>query len=294
MKIAVFGSNGFLGKKICKVMAEAGHEVCGSSVSDDDAEECFKADITDSTDVRKFFDKHSPDVAVNCAAITDVDWCEEHPEESMKVNFLGVKNLADACRESNAKFIHFSSGFVFDGSEGCASEEGNPRKAINKYGEHKLLAEEYIEKNLKDFLILRTIVLYGCNDKTDKINFVSWVLGKLKEGKQFNVVDDQFTNPTLIDDVANAVRELLEKNCKGIFHAVGEECLSRFEFAKIIAAEFGFDAGLISPISSKELSQKAARPKHLCIGTGKIRKEGITLSMAAEGLQRYKKQLKSA
>ena len=276
MKIFLIGSNGFLGKKLTGLP----HEIFTTTHA--------AMDVCDASDVKHFFRRAAPEVAILAAAFTDVDGCEKDRRKAYDINVAGTKNIVEACVQHKTKLVFFSTDYVFDGEKGNYTEEekSNPQ---SHYGKTKLWAEEAIKDSCVDFIIERVSVLYGYNDAHDKQTFEKWVTESLKAKKEIRVVSDQFSCPTLIDDIARATNVLLERGESGVFHVVGSECLSRYHFALNIADVFGFDKNLITPILTEELAQPAPRPKNSCLSTEKIKKRGIEMSDTKTGLKTMKR-----
>jgi len=282
--IAVISASGFLGAKVSRLFKEKSFKVVDTFFPKPEGIEGFELDITDLDAIRAFFEKVSPTIVINCSAVTAVDWCEEHREECFKVNVSGVENLAEACKENNAKLVHFSSAFVFSGRTEKPYTEEDEMNPVNTYSESKAEAEKVVSK-LENFIIIRTTDLYGFNKPGEK-NFVTWVLQNLKEGKGFGVVNDQFSQPALIDDVAKATLDLVNLYEKGIFHIFGTDYLSKYDFAVKIALAFGFDPKLIKPISTAESPLKATRPMKLPMNLEKATRLGIkTVGIDAKQMQ---------
>ncbi len=309
-KVLVIGA-GFLGRKLVEVFSKNGFKVEATSLrkklnkivftisaEDGGIEEPlpanlpFSLDITGKKAVEEFFKKSKPEIVILAASLTNVDYCEEHPEEAEKINVEGTKNVIEECKKSNSKLVFYSTDFVFDGEKGNYSEI-DKTKPLCVYAKTKLEGEKLIEKNLQkeNFLILRTSTLYGFGIDFDKKPFTDWVIESLKSGKKINAVFDQITCPTLIDDLANATLKLVQKKKCGLYHAVGSEAISRFDFAKKIAKIFGLDESLINEIKSSELFQKAKRPKDSSLGISKLENEGIEMSNVEQGLKEMKRQM---
>lgn len=289
MNVLVIGASGFLGRKVFSVFKKAGYNVKGTSFSK--KSEFIKLDITSKSDVIELFKKFKPEVVINCAAITDVDWCESHRKECFEINADAVRNLAEACKDSDAKMIQISTSFVFDGTKTDEYDEAELVSPINIYSESKVQGEKYVQSLLEDYLILRTIVFYGLNNKDDKSTFVKWVIEKLKNNTEVRVVSDQYVNPTLIDDIANAMLSLVKLNQHGIFNVNGSNSLSKYEFALQVADCFGYDKKLILPITSESLNQTAKRPMILRIDVSKLRNLGIETKNTIDGLKEMKRQM---
>jgi dTDP-4-dehydrorhamnose reductase len=261
--ILVTGS-GLLGAEVIRTLGKD-LEVVGTYNSKP-KEGAVRLDITDRDSVFDAVEKIMPVAIIHTAALTDVDYCEDHREEAMAINALGTKNVADAARKFGAKMVYVSTDFVFDGA-GSMYREDDPVNPISYYAYSKLLGEYYV-LGLDNYIIARTSVVYG----NARRNFVTWVRDSLRSGSTIKVVNDQFNTPTLSIDCAEAIRELV-KNCAwGIYHTAGSERVSRYEFATKIAGFYGLDESLIEPITSDVLKQKAKRPMDSSLDTTKVEK----------------------
>lgn len=291
-KICIVGSNGLLGKKFMEKFH--GLEILGTiheSSPTDKNNNLINIDIIKYENLEKIL-KFNPDLLINCAAITNVDYCEQFPDIAYQVNVIGTKNLVKLAKQLECKFVHFSTDGIFSGKNSLYDENDVPNP-INYYGKTKLASENQV-KELNDYLICRTNLLYGYvpnNFRNKKLdyqkpkNFVMWVLHELSKNHQLRIVDDQISNPTLVDNIPQLIFELIEKNLVGIYNTVDLSCLSRFDFAKKIAEAFGYSKSLISPINSIELNQIAPRPKQTCLDCLKIQNQGIKLHSVDESLK---------
>jgi len=275
MRILLTGASGLLGKKVFNYLTKEGFDVIALYHKD--------VDITDYEKLKLFFYKHKPDVVLHLAALTKVDYCEINKEECFNVNIVGTDFVEDLCYELKCKLFFISTDYVFDGKKGDY-KENDERNPINYYGFSKMVGEDLTMK-LPSYVILRTSLLYGYNDKADKVDFVRFVVDNLRKGKIVNAATDLITKPTLIDDVAVAVKKLLDKNAVGIFHCSGSEEISRYDFALKIADFFGLKKELVRPVLSSQLKLKADRPKNSTLDNSKIRKFGVFSSKVMQGLR---------
>ena len=262
MKVLITGSNGLLGQKLVKTFS-SDHQTTGIDLQIESfiPEENFtyqNLSIFQTENLAGFIYTLNPEVVINTAAYTDVDNCEDNKELAWETNVEGVKNLADLCRIMNAKLIQLSTDYIFDGEEGPYSEDDTPNP-VGYYGLTKLESEKEIFERKIDFLIVRTNVLYGKGENL-RPNFVLWLIQKLSSKEKVRIVTDQYNNPTLADNLADAIKEAIEKNISGILNIAGSEYLSRYDFALKVAKKFNFDKNLISPALTSELKQKAPRP----------------------------------
>lgn len=203
-------------------------------------------DITDPKIVEKTLVKERPDIVINCAAMTNVDGCENDSENAYLINGLAIENFV---KFFDGLFIQLSTDYVFDGIDGpyLESSETNP---ISIYGKSKLLGEEIVKKNFKNFLIIRTNVLFDLNQKA---SFLDWIIKSLSNNQKINVVNDQINNPVWTYDLSKTINFLINNNMNGIFHVGSDILCSRYKFAKMIAGVWGFDMVNILPISTIDL-----------------------------------------
>lgn len=256
-------------------------------------ETIFQGDFTNRKEIKELCLHLQPNVIINTAAYTNVDSAETERQKAWQVNVTGVENLVAVCRLTDAHLIHFSTDYIFDGEHGPYVETDAPHP-LGYYGKTKVAGENACIGGNIDYTIIRTNVLYGAT-KTLKQDFVMWTLKKLAEGKKFSVVNDQFSNPTFIDDLGYLVDKIIRSRAKGIFHAGGADWISRYDFAKMIAQVFREDQNHILPITTNDLHQAAARPMRG--GVIPLKAEttfGIKFSGIESGLLAMRRQLQIA
>lgn len=286
-KILVTGGSGLLGSKVA-ALAKGEFEVFPCYYKHElKLDDAIYMDITDRKSVFETFEKIRPDAIIHAAALTNVDYCEEHAEEAWRINVEGTKNMLEA-GEGRAKFVFVSTDYVFDGTKGSYAEEAETNP-INVYGKTKLVGEKLVAAMCSDFFIARTTVLYDWNK--NRPNFVTWVIESLKAKKRIYLATDQYNTPTLAENCAEALLQAVRKNKKGLYHVVGSECLNRYEFGLKIAKVFELDASFIEPVTSEFLNQRAPRPKKNCLSVSKAQKElEVKFLSANEGLEFMKRQ----
>jgi dTDP-4-dehydrorhamnose reductase len=292
--LLVTGGNGLLGGKLVESACRSHHAVSLDIQEKPFAifanSEYIRCDITDKNRIENVLGNTKPDFVFHTAAFTDVDGCETQKNKAWAVNVLGTESVASACRRFGIRLIHMSTDYVFDGNSGPYGETDIPNP-INYYGKTKLESEKIVQSLLHDAVIARTMVLYGFALFV-RNNFVTWLVHKLKRREPVRIVDDQYGNTTLADDLAQALLLLYEKNAKGIYHTSGEEWLNRYEFALKIAEAFDLDQSLISPTTSDAYKQPAPRPLRSGLKTDKMRAEfGFVFSSTSEGLRQVRDQM---
>ncbi|HEX2787166.1 MAG TPA: dTDP-4-dehydrorhamnose reductase [Ignavibacteria bacterium] len=295
MRIFVTGANGLLGQTIISIFTrESDHQLITSGIEPapliDLGHQYEKLDITNKEDVKKLIGFYEPKVIINCAAYTDVDKCETERELCWKVNVDAVKNLIIAARSNNSKVVHYSTDYVFDGKNGPYTEKDKPNP-ISFYGRSKLASENALITSGINYLILRTMVLFGIGNNI-KPNFALWMIDKLKHEQPVNIVTDQIGNVTISDDLAYGTLKAIEKGCTGIYNIAGRDILSRYNFAMKVCEVFKFKKALVSKILTSELNQPAPRPLNSGLVTLKAQTElGFKPMDSLEALRLLKVQL---
>lgn len=284
MRVLVIGGSGLVGSNVTRVFEGHNHDVVGTYRSSEGEVE-IHLDKTDSDRVREIVDEHNPDVIVDTAAFHAVDDCEEERDKAWTVNATGTRNVAVAANRVDAHLIYFSTDYVFPGGpkEAPYTEE-NPIRPVNYYGETKYAAEQ-AAKIAEQSTVLRPSVIYGLESG----NFVTWVLGELRGGNEVNIVDDQTSRPTYAPDLASACLDIGSDGLTGLYHATGPQSVSRYEFTVRLADVYGFDEELVTPISTEELGQTAARPVDSSLESSRLYDDlGYEFSTPEEGFEAMK------
>lgn len=287
LKTAVIGASGLVGQTLGRVLEHNQYDVTGTYASHPCAG-LTPLDISDSSQVRDYFRAVQPQIVFLTAALTHVDYCEDHPEETFRINAEGTKNVAREAARCGSKLVFYSTDYIFDGKNGPYNEEdeGCP---VSIYGKSKLEAEKVIQEILEDYLILRTTIVYGW-DRRSK-NFAMQVYQKLQGGMPVQVPEDQMGNPTLVDYLAEASVRLVHQETRGIVNIVGKDMLSRAEFGKALARIFGLDPEMVVPVPTVSLKQHARRPLRGGLKVEKLRQLLGTEAMSLEeALKRLRRQ----
>ena len=285
MRILVIGANGFIGSYLFDLI-KGKHDVTGTSTHDRNFE---ILNIAEFGKTSKFLHKINPDAIYLPAGITNLDYIENHQNETRKVNVLGTRNIANYCKVNNCKLVFFSSDAIFDGRKGPYSENDGPNP-VSIYGKQKLEAENIVKK-LDKSVIIRTSSVYGWDKRN--LNFVSRLVFELRNGKNFKAPVDQFYTPTYTVDLTKAALKLLDKKYKGVYNVTGPDFISRYEIALNVCRIFDLDKKLVVPVKSSELNQNANRGKHNGLLNKKIVKDlGIKFHNLKEGLKDMKRHEK--
>ena len=304
MKLLVVGGSGLLGFKVAELAAIEFETVATYNFRPTELPGCrfFRLDKTDRSDTLTLVNRLKPDVVIDTAALHNVNYCETHRDEAWKVNVEGTKNVAEACRQVGAKMIFISTDYVFDGKKGFYTEEDDPNP-LHYYAKTKLEGEHVVKEAEIDYAIARPSVIYGWSPSElvglqsssgKSVNFVVWAINKLKRKEEINIVTDQYSSPTLADNLAEVLLVLSKSGKKGVYHTAGKTCVNRFSLTKKIAEIFGLDYGLIKPVTSDAFEQVAERPKLCCLDVSKAERElGVRFLTVEEGLMKMKEQMKN-
>lgn len=265
-RVLITGANGLVGQELVHLMSRYPEYDVLATARDStprfEGESCGYAplDITAPDDVARLFQDFTPTVVVNCAAMTQVDDCEQQRDACWKVNAEAVEQLAKQCHQIGAHLIQVSTDFVFDGKDGPYREEARPNP-LSFYGKSKQASENAARgAGLDKWSIARTVLVYGTGEDLQRSNFALWVLEKFSNGEPIHVVTDQYRTPTYAPDLAAGIERIARYGKSGIFHLSGRELVSVYDFARTIGEVFDLDLSLLHPTDSTRFTQPAQRP----------------------------------
>ncbi len=228
-------------------------------------------DISNSVFLKKFFQDHSFDYVINCAAYTNVDLAEKEKEKAYEVNATCVKNIVESIKDQATKFIHISTDYVFDGNSHIPYTEDMQTNPQSVYGSSKLDGEKYALES-ENAIVIRTSWLYSSYGK----NFAKSIYKLCKEKESLNVVFDQVGTPTYAYDLANTILQIVKQSIAdntflpGIYHFSNEGVCSWYDFAKIIVNKANSKCN-INPIESKDYPTTVKRPFYSVLNKNKIK-----------------------
>ncbi len=252
-KIAVTGANGQLGKAVIEEYANDTQAEVIALTHQDMPIESLDA-------VLKGIESEKPDVIINCAAYTDVDGCEKNTHLAGRINALGPRNLAIAAQKADAKIIHISTDYVFNGCGTRPYLESDAPGPVSAYGRSKLMGEKYVSEFCNKHFVIRTAWLYG-----DGKNFVKTMLRLAETHDEVSVVDDQVGCPTSTKELARMIHYLEQTEQYGLYHGVCRGQTSWADFAEEIFKLSGLDVK-VNHISSEEYARMnpaaATRPHY--------------------------------
>ncbi len=261
-KILITGCNGQLGLELKNKLKSKYELILTNKLS---------LDITNEKEVIEFIKEKTPDIIINCAAFTAVDLCEDRETDAYKANAIGPKNLAIAAKLVNAKLVHISTDYVFDG-EGIKDENGVIRPYVESdkpnpqgtYGMTKLAGEKFVVENTNEFFIIRTAWLYG-----EGKNFVRTMINLSKTNEEVRVVNDQMGSPTSTAELASMIEKLIGTEAYGIYHGTCEGCCSWYDLTCEIYRFLSIKTRII-PVKTEEFPRPAKRPKYSVLENKKL------------------------
>ena len=182
----------------------------------------------------------NPDVIVHCGALTWVDYCEEHEEESRTKTVESTVNAITLAKKFGAKLVYLSTDYVFDGKKGFYTESDSVNP-LGVYARHKLEAEQEIEKANIEHLICRITNVYG--DEIRGKNFIARLSENMQKGEamELNLPADQYATPVNARDVARAIYELVSNEKSGLYHFASTDYLNRVQLAERVQSYFGHE-----------------------------------------------------
>ena len=300
MKILLTGANGLLGQKLVELLApQANLTLLATSRGENKIfynlpnYEYRSLDVTQQKQVEQVIGEEKPDVIIHTAALTKVDYCEQHQEECWQLNVTAVDHLLRASEQHGCFFVHLSTDFIFSGDKRLLTEE-DQASPINYYGESKLASEKLVRESSAKWAIARTALVYGIVPHMSRSNIILWVKDSLENGKVVNVVDDQFRTPTLAEDLAQGCALIARQHAAGIFNISSEELLTPYKMALQTADFFDLDRSLIVRTDSTKFTQPARRPLETGLVIDKAKRVlGYQPHTFKQGIEIMDEQMKS-
>ena len=263
----VLGSTGQLGSEFVRQLRANGSAVVEASRGD--VEHPF--DLARPRTVADLIARSKPDIVLHAAAAGSVAWSEANPDAARIMTEVAAAVAARASAEVGARLVFFSTDYVFDGLDAPSAEEVLPAP-LNAYGHQKLEAERQVLGASSSHLVLRTCQLFGRD--TRRRNFVYQVVDVLRADRRVAAAVDLFGTPTWTVDLARVTLALVTAGRTGIWHAAGEEYLSRYEVARRAAKAFGLDEAMITPSVAASLGDGVPRPTRAGLRNGRLHEEG--------------------
>ena len=262
-KIAIAGAGGRLGAALAREYGRA-HNVIGFTRQ--------QLDFADSATLHETLGLAGFDVLINCAAQTNVDRCETHPDEAFSLNAEAPGLLAEICEGKGAKLVHISTDYVFDGAKTEPYTEDDPANPISVYGESKRAGEQRVLAVSDRHLVARVSWVFG----PDRPSFIDWAIQRAREDERVEAVADKFSAPSYTIDLAGMLQRLITNEAAvGLVHVANSGRCSWQEYAQWAvdccrAEGIPVRAGTVGKISLADMKNFIARrPVHTTLSTAK-------------------------
>ena len=225
-----------------------------------------QVDLRDFKASKKVFNDIKPDAVIHAAAATSPNYCQQHPEESKKINVDTAVNLAGLCADKNIPFVFTSTDLVFDGLNPMY-KEGDAVCPVNLYGEQKVMAEEGILKRYPSAAVCRMPLMFG-EPATVASGFFLSMIKALKDGDELTLFVDEFRTPVSGKTAARGLLMALEK-ARGLLHLGGRERISRFNFGLLMMDVLNVSEARLIRCTQKDMKMSAPRAPDLSMDSSR-------------------------
>ena len=290
-RILITGASGLLGLNL-SLMEIGTHTLVGVDRGKlaDTPFELIRAELTEPGLFSRLIDTVKPDAIIHTAANANVDSCESDPVGARSLNGEIPGILAESAAKAGVRFLHISTDAVFDGTKDGLYTEADAPNPLSVYAQTKLLGEQ-------------NVLAANPNAIVARVNFFGWSLSgtrslseffynKLSAAQPCNGFTDVYFCPLFVGDLADVLVRMLDKGLSGLYHVVGSESLSKFDFGVRIARQFGFDEGLVHPHSVENSGLTAKRSHNLRLSIHKLSTDlGQSIPSVSTGIERFYTQL---
>lgn len=255
MKVLAFGGAGLVGSRFQELNKDF-FEIVAPDIS--------QVDILNASQIEKAAGEFRPDCIINFAAYTNVEEAEKQNDDKegicYRINALGAKNVAEVCSKLGIHLIHISTEYVFDGTKENApyTEEDEPNP-INWYGKTKHIGDQLVLESGCKLTVMRISMPFTAHYDLKK-DVARFFVEQLKKGNEVTAITDQHITPTLVDDIAQALKIFVQEKKEGLYHVSSKNSTTPFEFAKLLAQIFGCNRDLVKEISLEEYNKRKEAP----------------------------------
>lgn len=269
MKVGVTGASGMLGSALITHLSKSyrvfatsrGKGVEGKNIKWD----CF--DLTDITLLNKWLETIKPDVVIHCAAIVNVDLCEDNVKLATKLHIETTEVMANYLDSNGGRLIYISTDSVFDGEKQGAYSESDLVSPLNVYAKTKIMGEKSVQ-SMNNGLVLRTNIIGWTQE--GKTSFAEWVLNRLNDNVPLNLFYDVYFSPLTVYDLSLIIEKIIEKPILGLYHCASRDNISKYDFGKKMAEIFQLSDSNITRVSVDSMDFEAGRPKNMALNIDKI------------------------
>jgi dTDP-4-dehydrorhamnose reductase len=287
--ILVSGASGMLGSAVIRLAVARGYSVVGThhrtpvTVA---AQETVRMPLEGAAEVEALLARVAPAAVIHCAALTNVDYCEDNSGEAVAVNAAATGVLARAAARCGARFLYVSTDAVFDGARGWY-EESDACRPVNVYAASKLQGEVNCLAEHAAALVVR-LAPFGWSARPDKRSLAEWVLCELRAGRAITGFVDAIFTPMYAGDVAQALLDLVRSPERtGVYHLGSRDAASKYEFARALASASDLDEDKVIAASISSHPFHARRPMNVSLATAKLSHDtGWTMPTIGDGIAR--------
>ena len=287
MKILVTGASGLLGLNLSLQMVGT-YTIVGVDRNKLSGTpfEIVKADLLEPGACSRLIEQVHPDAVIHTAAIANLDACESDPETARLLNAEFPGQLAELCAKRGVRLIHISTDAVFDGTKDSIYTEDDSPNPLSIYARTKLDGEKAVLSVNADAIVAR-VNFFGWSLSGER-SLSEFFVNHLSSGKQCDGFTDVWFCPLFVGDLADTLVRMLDRNLSGLYHVVGSEALTKYDFGVKIARQFGFDEKLIRPISVEESGLMAKRSRNLRLSVHKLSTAlGIDIPGVSTGIKKF-------
>lgn len=284
-KILITGVSGMLGSNLAHAYRDR-HQILGVYMNnkvDLKNIQTIELNLIDSFKLNETVQKFNPDAIIHCAALVNVDKCEENKDAAYELNVRATRNVAQAIRRDKTKLVYISTDAVYNGVKGHFQEgEEDP---VNHYGRTKLLGEREALQH-DNALVLRTNI-FGLNVR-NKFSFGEWILDSLTKGNKINGFTDAIFSTIYTFCLSSVLEKCLKFDLRGIYNVGSSDCMSKYDFMLKVAQKFNLNQGLIGTSQVNKAGLTAKRGANLCMNVAKIEKAlGHTMPAMEESINAF-------
>lgn len=290
MRIGITGASGMLGTALIDRL-HLEHELFATGRTQGIIREhvhwgCF--DLLDTTSLINWLSKNRIQVVIHCAAMVNVDQCEELPDRAHKIHYQTTKVISEYLERTGGYMVYLSTDSVFNGNNSGMYSEDDIPDPMNVYAKTKLAGEEPVLE-MQNGLVLRTNIIGWSRD--DRLSFSEWVLKGLVEKNKISLFYDVTFTPLHVSDLSDVIQRLISNKLTGLYHIGSNAPLSKYEFGMAMADIFNLDNACIAKASMKTLNLQADRPSNMSLSSAKLKNIlNINLPSPAQAIQRLKEQ----
>lgn len=287
-KILITGGSGFVGSNLCDFFSANYHVVSTyfTNKKNTDLSSSINSvflDVRDAESVEDVLKSVEPQIVIHVAGNKNVKECELNPQLAHETNAIGTQNVARSCQKIRAKMIYLSTDLVFPCSSGDYKETDQPQPSLI-YGKTKLEGEYLATQEIENLAICRSGGIYGLSSP-----LLNWLSNQLRKSQQVECFTDVMNTPTYVENLGEMISVILQKDLTGIFHTVGRQKVSRFDFFYSFAQIFSLDTNFLIKTEAGDRRSNMFLHADASLNTEiSAQKLGIIFNSVSEGFSRLK------